>query len=44
MGKMLRMCMNWKVIAALSGVGALAWLVAPNLLAAAVPNLLVSRE
>lgn len=42
MGKMLRMCLNWKVIAALSGVGALVWLAAPNLLAAAVPFLLVA--
>jgi len=42
MGKMLRMCLNWKVIAALAGVGALVWLVAPNLLAAAVPLLVVA--
>ena len=42
MGKMLRMCLNWKVIGGLSVVGLGIWLVAPNLIAAAIPLLLIA--
>jgi hypothetical protein len=40
--KMIRMCLNWKVIAGLTAAGLGLWLVAPNLLAAAVPILLLA--
>lgn len=40
--KMIRMCLNWKVIAALTALGLGLWLVAPGVLAAAVPILLLA--
>jgi len=36
------MCFNWKVIAGLAGVGLAVWVVAPNLVGAALPLLLVA--
>lgn len=42
MDKMLRACLNWKVIGGLTVVGLGLWLVAPNLLAAALPVLLLA--
>ena len=36
------MCFNWKVIAGLAGVGLAVWAVAPNLIGAALPVLLVA--
>ena len=42
MEKMIRMCLNWKVIGGLSVVGLGIWLVAPNLIAAAIPVLLIA--
>ncbi len=36
------MCMNWKVVAGLAVVGLGVWIVAPNLIAAAVPLLLLA--
>lgn len=38
--KYLRMCLNWKVLAGLAGVGVGMWLVAPGLVAAVFPVLL----
>jgi hypothetical protein len=40
--KMLRACLNWKVIGALALLGLGIWAVSPNLLAAALPVLLVA--
>ena len=40
--KMGGMCFNWKVIAGLAGVGLAVWVVAPNLVGAALPVLLVA--
>lgn len=40
--KMGGMCLNWKVLAGLAGVGLVVWIVAPNLVAAALPLLLVA--
>jgi Protein of unknown function (DUF2933) len=40
--KMLRACLNWKVIGALALVGLGIWSVSPNLLAAALPVLLLA--
>lgn len=42
MDKMLRMCLNWKVIAGLALVGLSLWAVAPNLLIGALPILLIA--
>jgi DUF2933 family protein len=42
MQRMIRMCLNWKVIGGLSVVGLSIWLVAPNLTAAAIPILLIA--
>ena len=42
MDKMLRACLNWKVIGGLVVAGVGTWLVAPNLLAAAFPVLLLA--
>jgi hypothetical protein len=42
MEKMLRACLNWKVIGALALLGLGIWSVAPNLLAAALPVLLLA--
>jgi hypothetical protein len=42
MEKMIRMCLNWKVIGGLSVVGLGIWLVAPNLITAAIPILLIA--
>jgi len=42
MEKMLRACLNWKVIGALAFLGLGIWSVSPNLLAAAFPVLLVA--
>jgi len=42
MEKMFRMCLNWKVIGGLTVVGLGIWLAAPNLLAAALPVLLIA--
>ncbi|MGH2658300.1 MAG: DUF2933 domain-containing protein [Actinomycetota bacterium] len=42
MEKMIRMCLNWKVIGGLTVVGLGIWLAAPNLLAAALPVLLIA--
>ena len=39
--KMGGMCFNWKVLAGLAGVGLAVWIVAPNLVGAALPLLLV---
>lgn len=39
MGEMLRMCLNWKVIAGLALVGMGVWVVAPNLLIGTLPFL-----
>jgi hypothetical protein len=40
--KMLKMCLNWKVLASLAAVGVGVYLFAPGLLAEAVPILLVA--
>lgn len=40
--KMLKMCLNWKVVAALAAVGAGIYLVAPHLVAVALPYLLLA--
>jgi len=40
--KLLRACLNWKVIAGLALVGVGVWAVAPNLLVAALPILLIA--
>jgi len=40
--KMFGMCMNWKVVAGLAVVGLGVWAVAPNLIGAAVPLLLLA--
>jgi hypothetical protein len=40
--KMIKMCLNWKVLAALAAVGAGVFAVAPNLALAALPILLVA--
>ena len=40
--KMLKMCLNWKVIAGLAALGVGTYVVAPNLAAAAVPLLLLA--
>lgn len=40
--KMGGMCFNWKVLAGLAGVGLAVWVVAPNLVGAALPLLLVA--
>jgi len=42
MEKLLRACLNWKVIAGLALVGVGVWAVAPNLLVAALPILLIA--
>jgi hypothetical protein len=42
MEKMIRMCLNRKVIGGLSVVGLGAWLVAPNLIAAVIPVLVTA--
>lgn len=42
MDKMLKMCLNWRVIGALIVVGLGLWFVAPNLLAAAFPLLIIA--
>lgn len=42
MGKVLRMCVNWKVLGGLAATGLLIWLVAPGLFRAAAPLLLVA--
>lgn len=42
MEKMLRACLNWKVIGGLALVGIGVWSVAPNLLVAALPVLLIA--
>jgi len=42
MEKMLRACLNWKVIGGLAVVGLGMWFVAPNLLVAALPILLIA--
>jgi hypothetical protein len=42
MEKMLRACLNWKVIGALALLGLGIWSVSPNLLAAALPVLLLA--
>ena len=38
----MKMCLNWKVLGALAAVGAGVWLVAPSLLGAALPLLLLA--
>jgi hypothetical protein len=40
--KMLKMCLNWKVLASLAAVGVGVYLFAPRLLAEAVPVLLLA--
>ncbi|MCA1687022.1 MAG: DUF2933 domain-containing protein [Actinobacteria bacterium] len=40
--QMLKMCLNWKVLAGLTAVGIGIYLVAPNLVAAALPILLLA--
>ncbi len=42
MNRMLGMCMNWKVLVGLGVVGLGVWAVAPNLIGAAVPLLLLA--
>lgn len=39
---MLKMCMNWKVLAGLAAVGAGIWVFAPNLIGAALPLLFLA--
>ena len=41
-GSCLKMCLNWKVLAGLAVVGVIVWLVAPRLVLAALPVLLVA--
>lgn len=41
MNDVLRRCLNWKVLAALAGVGVIVWAVAPNMLRGAAPLLLL---
>jgi hypothetical protein len=40
--KIVRMCLNWKVLAALAAVGVGVWAVAPNLISGLLPVLLVA--
>ena len=40
--KMGGMCFNWKVVAGLAAVGVGVWAVAPNLLGAALPLLIIA--
>ncbi len=40
--RMLKMCLNWKVIAGLAALGVGTYVVAPNLAAAALPILLLA--
>ncbi len=40
--KMLKMCLNWKVLAGLAAVGVGVYLVAPDLMLAALPILLLA--
>lgn len=40
--QMLKMCLNWKVLAGLAAVGIGIYVVAPNLAAAAIPILLLA--
>jgi len=42
MNKIGGMCLNWKVIAGLAAVGLGAWVVAPNLVGAALPLLILA--
>jgi hypothetical protein len=42
MEKMLRACLNWKVIGGLAAVGLGIWFIAPNALVAALPFLLIA--
>lgn len=42
MDRMLKMCMNWKVIGGLALVGVGVWAVAPHLLIGAFPLLLIA--
>ena len=42
MDKMLRACLNWKVVGGLTVLGLGFWFIAPNLLAAALPVLLLA--
>ena len=42
MNRMLGMCMNWKVLVGLGVVGLGVWAVAPNLIGATVPLLLLA--
>ncbi len=39
---MLKMCLNWKVVAGLAALGLAIWVVAPGLVAAALPLLLLA--
>lgn len=39
---MIRMCLNWKVVAALAAVGVGVWVVAPGAIAPALPLLLLA--
>jgi hypothetical protein len=41
MGDILRKCLNWKVLAGLGAVGLAVWVLAPGLLAQAIPFLIV---
>jgi hypothetical protein len=40
--KMLKMCLNWKIVTALAAVGAGIYLVTPHLVAAALPYLFLA--
>ena len=40
--KMMKMCLNWKVLAGLAAVGVGIYLVAPNLMLAALPILILA--
>lgn len=42
MNDVLRRCLNWKVLAALAGVGVVVWAVAPNLIRGVAPLLLLA--
>lgn len=42
MRRLLAMCLNWKAAAILAAVGLVVWVLAPNLLIAALPLLLVA--
>ena len=42
MTDLFRMCLNWKVLAGLAAVGVGIWVIAPNLILAALPLLVLA--